>query len=137
MEVAPQTTLVPTSLKQGELYQIRTSSNFPELIKSDVSTKTITITQVEDVSDLTKSLAKSTLREGYELVDTVDAIPDLIENLVNQPTTPPSLYIDLERVNLSRQGSISILQIHIAPLNKSYLVDSHTLHSKAFDTLAS
>jgi exonuclease 3'-5' domain-containing protein 1 len=92
------------------------------------------VVQAEDISDLTKNLAKSTLREGYELVDTVEAVSNLIEDLMNQPTAPPSLYIDLEGINLSRQGSISILQIHIAPLNKSYLVDIHTLGSEAFDT---
>lgn len=87
-----------------------------------------------EISDLTKNLAQSTLQEAYELIDTVEAIPAVIENLMDQPTAPPSLYIDLEGVNLSRQGSISILQIHVAPQNKSYLIDIHILGSEAFNT---
>lgn len=75
------------------------------------------------------------IREEYELVDTVEALPAFIALLLEQPTKPsPSLFLDLEGVKLSRQGTISILQIHLAPLNKSYLVDIHTLGLKAFDT---
>ncbi|KAG4427040.1 hypothetical protein IFR05_017477, partial [Cadophora sp. M221] len=86
------------------------------------------------LSDLTKTLAQTTLQKTYELIGTAGAIPAVIKNLIDQPTTPPSLYIDLEGVNLSRQGSISILQIHVAPQKKTYLIDIHTLGSKAFDT---
>jgi exonuclease 3'-5' domain-containing protein 1 len=92
------------------------------------------VVHIEDTEDLTKKLAKSTLQEAYDLIDTVEAIPALIEDLTGHPTEPPSLYLDLEGVNLSRDGSISILQIHIAPLNKSYLIDVHTLGVKAFNT---
>jgi exonuclease 3'-5' domain-containing protein 1 len=88
----------------------------------------------EDISKLTEELAQSKLDEAYKLIDTVEAISALIENLIDLPSTPPSLYIDLEGVNLSRQGSISILQIHVAPTKKSYLIDVHSLGSKAFDT---
>lgn len=98
-----------------------------------VSTEAIT-EQNNVLSDLTKALAQTTLQEAYELIDTAEAIPAVIKTLVDQPTTPPSLYIDLEGVNLSRQGSISILQIHVAPQKKTYLIDIHTLGSKAFDT---
>lgn len=58
----------------------------------------------------------------------------LITTLIEQPTRPPSLYLDLEGVNLSRQGSISILQIHVAPHNRSFLIDIHALGHKAFET---
>jgi exonuclease 3'-5' domain-containing protein 1 len=92
------------------------------------------VVQIEDVTDLTDSLAQTTLQEAYQLVDTVEAISTVVDKLIDQPTTPPSLYFDLEGVNLSRQGSISIIQIHVAPQNKSYLIDIHTLGSKAFDT---
>jgi exonuclease 3'-5' domain-containing protein 1 len=87
-----------------------------------------------EISDLTKSLAQSILQEAYELIDTVEAIRTVIENLIDQPTAPPSLYIDLEGVNLSRQGSISILQIYIALQNKSYLINIYILGSKVFNT---
>jgi hypothetical protein len=49
------------------------------------------VVQIEDISDLTKNLAKSTLREAYTLIDTVEAIPDLLKDLINQPEAPPSL----------------------------------------------
>jgi exonuclease 3'-5' domain-containing protein 1 len=98
------------------------------------SIETTLVVPTAEISDLTKNLAQSTLQEAYELIDTVEAIPAVIENLMDQPTAPPSLYIDLEGVNLSRQGSISILQIHVAPQNKSYLIDIHILGSKAFNT---
>jgi exonuclease 3'-5' domain-containing protein 1 len=50
------------------------------------------------------------------------------------PTSPPSLYIDLEGENLSRHGSLSILQLHVLPSNRTYLVDVHTLQDAAFST---
>jgi exonuclease 3'-5' domain-containing protein 1 len=68
------------------------------------------------------------------LIDTPTAISALVDILHNQPTTPPSLYLDLEGVNLSRHGTISILQIHISPLHQTYLIDIHTLASTAFTT---
>jgi exonuclease 3'-5' domain-containing protein 1 len=57
-----------------------------------------------------------------------------VDILNNQPTTTPSRYLDLEGVNLSRHGTISILQIHISPLHQTYLIDTHTLASTAFTT---
>jgi exonuclease 3'-5' domain-containing protein 1 len=101
---------------------------------SGASIETTPVVPTAEISDLTKNLAQTTLQEAYELIDTVEAIPAVIENLMDQPTTPPSLYIDLEGVKLSRQGSISILQIHVAPQNKSYLIDIHILGSEAFNT---
>ena len=68
------------------------------------------------------------------LVDTPTAISALVDILNNQPTTPPSLYLDLEGVNLSRHGTISILQIHVSPIHQTYLIDIHTLASTAFTT---
>lgn len=106
----------------------------PGLTLADGTTKTPSVVQPEDISKLAEGLAQSTLKEAYELIDTVEAIPAVVQNLIDQPTTPPSIYIDLEGVKLSREGSISILQIHVAPQNKSYLIDIHVLGSKAFDT---
>lgn len=66
------------------------------------------------------------------LVDTEAKIASLVGRLQDLPISPPSLYIDLEGVNLSRHGSISILQIHILPFEETYLVDIHSLQEKAF-----
>jgi exonuclease 3'-5' domain-containing protein 1 len=69
-----------------------------------------------------------------DLVDTVDAIRVFVDCLVNLPNNPPSLYIDIEGVNLSRHGSISILQVLVLPKRETFLLDIHTLGDKAFST---
>jgi exonuclease 3'-5' domain-containing protein 1 len=69
-----------------------------------------------------------------DLVDTCTAVAELIDALINLPTSPPSLYVDVEGVNLSRHGSISILQLLVSPENRTYLIDIYTLRDKAFST---
>ena len=71
---------------------------------------------------------------AYDIIDTVEMISILIGILASQPVWPPSLYIDLEGINLSRWGYISILQIHVAPLRRTFIIDIHTLGPSAFDT---
>lgn len=82
------------------------------------------------------SLQKSNLDESLPtgLVDTCTAMADLINAIAKLPTSPPSLYIDLKGVYLSRHGSISILQVHFSPDNRTYLIDIHILGGKAFST---
>jgi exonuclease 3'-5' domain-containing protein 1 len=69
-----------------------------------------------------------------DFVDTCAAVADLIDALSDLPTSLPSLYVDVEGVNLSRHGSISILQLLVSPDNRTYLIDIHTLGDKAFST---
>lgn len=71
---------------------------------------------------------------GYTLIDTITSLAQIIPKLCNLPTSPPSLYIDIEGVNLSRNGSISIVQIYVLPLKHSYLIDVHVLGAAAFTT---
>jgi hypothetical protein len=66
--------------------------------------------------------------------DTCTAVADLIDTQADLPTSPPSLYVDVEGVHLSRHGSISILQFFVSPDNRTYLIDIHTLGDKAFST---
>jgi exonuclease 3'-5' domain-containing protein 1 len=89
-----------------------------------------------DVSALVDSLQKSNLDESLPtgLVDTCTAMADLIDTIAKLPTSPPSLYIDLEGCDLSRNGSVSILQVHFSPDNRTYLIDIHILGGKAFST---
>ncbi|KAI0011890.1 ribonuclease H-like domain-containing protein [Xylariaceae sp. FL0662B] len=68
------------------------------------------------------------------LIDTPSLLSSVIDALDGLPTTPPSLYIDLEGVRLSRHGSVSILQLHVPPINRTYLIDIKTLDDKAFST---
>lgn len=94
------------------------------------------IAGVKENTSLVTSLENLNLKsdESSNFVDTEDKIESLVGRLQNLPTNPPSLYIDLEGVRLSRHGSISILQIHIVPLEETYLVDIHSLQEKAFST---
>jgi exonuclease 3'-5' domain-containing protein 1 len=89
-----------------------------------------------DVPALVDSLEKSNLDEtlATSLVDTCTAMSNLLDTMVNLPTSPPSLYMDLEGIYLSRHGSVSILQVHVSPENRSYLIDIHTLGDQAFST---
>lgn len=70
------------------------------------------------------------------LVDTAKALSDMVGMLQGLPTEPPSLYVDLEGVNLSRFGTISILQLHVLPTKRTYLIDIHSLRDTAFSTSA-
>lgn len=87
-----------------------------------------------DIPCLEASLKRVGLNAGplSNFVDTEASVAGLIEKIQGLPTNPPSLYIDLEGINLSRHGSISILQVLIPPLDRTYLIDVHALKEKAF-----
>lgn len=70
---------------------------------------------------------------GY-LIDTPEDACHVIESILHLPTNPPSLYIDIEGVNLGRLRSLSILQILVLPSDVTYLVDLHVLKDEAFTT---
>lgn len=68
------------------------------------------------------------------LIDTTAAIAQLVDSIHGLPTTPPSLYLDLEGENLSRDGTLDILQLHILPSNQTHLLDVHVLGHQTFTT---
>lgn len=68
----------------------------------------------------------------YELVDTADAVSRMVDEIAGLPNYPPSLYIDLEGHDLGRHGTVSIVQIYVAPKDFTYLVDTTTLGETAF-----
>jgi exonuclease 3'-5' domain-containing protein 1 len=68
------------------------------------------------------------------VVDYASSLISLLDNLNNLPTNPPSLYVDLEGVKLSRHGTISILSLYLATTKKTYLIDVHVLGGAAFST---
>ncbi|KAK0710426.1 ribonuclease H-like domain-containing protein, partial [Apiosordaria backusii] len=68
------------------------------------------------------------------IIDTQTALADLVDTLSNLPTSPPSLYLDLEGENLGRKGTIAILQLHLLPTHHTYLIDVHTLQHATFTT---
>ncbi|KAG7004660.1 3'-5' exonuclease [Physcia stellaris] len=71
---------------------------------------------------------------AISLVDSESSVASLIDSLKTLPSEPPSLYLDLEGIKLSRHGSISILQIFVLPMNHTYLLDVCTLGERAFST---
>ncbi|KAI9816125.1 MAG: hypothetical protein M1832_005132 [Thelocarpon impressellum] len=68
------------------------------------------------------------------MADTPPAISALIDTLADLPRSPPALYLDLEGVNLCRHGTVSLLEILVAPANHVYLVDVHALGERCFTT---
>jgi exonuclease 3'-5' domain-containing protein 1 len=79
-----------------------------------------------------------------EIIDTTEQIGDLVDWLIlrHAPPVPysPTMYIDLEGVNLCREGSISILTLIIdtgIPTGRACLIDVHTLGAQAFNTAGS
>jgi exonuclease 3'-5' domain-containing protein 1 len=90
-------------------------------------------------NDLLKSIERIQgikLDDGssYTVVDCDSTLSDMIDTLANLPVTPPSIYVDLEGVHLSRQGTISILQLYVLPKDWTYLIDVHQLQHTAFST---
>ena len=68
------------------------------------------------------------------LIDSPEAITQVVDTMIALPSSPPSLFIDLEGVSLSRHGTISILQILVFPHKQTYLIDVRILGFKAFHT---
>ena len=68
------------------------------------------------------------------IIDSPKGMITLLDTLVNLPTDPPSLYLDIEGINLGRHGSISIIELLVAPQNHVYLIDVHVLRALAFST---
>lgn len=104
---------------------------------SDAANTTINGDHVEDsnILQIGDILGNVQLHDSHEsgLVDTCAAIASLVDSLSELPNNPPSTYIDLEGVNLSRHGTISILQLHVLPEDKTYLIDVHPGRKGVFD----
>lgn len=78
---------------------------------------------------------------AYTIVSTVSQIAALLTtiSIPTLATSPPSLYFDVEGINLSRHGSISILELYYQPPSHpenahTYLIDIHILGFLAFST---
>ncbi|KAF5844037.1 hypothetical protein GGP41_003900 [Bipolaris sorokiniana] len=76
-----------------------------------------------------------------EIIDTTEQIGDLVDWLIchgSSVRNSPTMYIDLEGVNLCREGSVSILTLLIdtgIPTRRVCLIDVHTLGAQAFNTV--
>ena len=69
------------------------------------------------------------------VVDSVKLVSELVDCIFQCPFQPPLIFVDLEGIQLSRHGSISIIQVLVPPSPKVYLVDVHTLSDKSFSSL--
>ena len=68
------------------------------------------------------------------IIDSSIALVSFLNDLESQPINPPSLYLDIEGVALSRHGSISIIQLFHLPQNQVFLIDIFVLQEAAFNT---
>ena len=68
------------------------------------------------------------------IIDSPIALVSFLNDLESQPITPPSLYLDIEGLALSRHGSISIIQLFHLPQNHVFLIDIFVLQEAAFNT---
>ncbi len=67
-------------------------------------------------------------------IDSNNGIVELLDSFNNLIVDPPSLYFDLEGIELSRTGSISIFSLFVHPDNRAYLIDVNVLGQAAFST---
>lgn len=68
-----------------------------------------------------------------ELIDTPAGVTRVLDKLsLYLPTSP--CYVDLEGIRLSRDGTISLVQIFVQEEGVVYLIDIFTLGAKAFTT---
>ncbi|KFZ04343.1 hypothetical protein V501_09190, partial [Pseudogymnoascus sp. VKM F-4519 (FW-2642)] len=88
------------------------------------------------LSSAVEALEHLTLREvgNAYIIDTPLAIGHLTDTLLDLPTSPPSLYLSISGVSITRHGSISLIQLLVLPTNLTYLIDIHTLRASAFTT---
>lgn len=71
---------------------------------------------------------------SVQVIDTTASVAEMVDRIVNLPVSPPSLYIDLEGIELGRYGFISIVTLYVLPTGTVYLIDVHVLGIAAFFT---
>jgi exonuclease 3'-5' domain-containing protein 1 len=73
--------------------------------------------------------------QNYSVVDAIPALSSLLYSLRHLPTDPPSLFFDIEGVNLGRHGSMSLVSLYVAPQSTTYIIDVHILGAEAFQVV--
>jgi exonuclease 3'-5' domain-containing protein 1 len=79
-------------------------------------------------------MSEAAFQSDISLVNSTSTLICLLDSLADLTTDPPSLYIDLEGIKLSRSGSVSLIGLYVAPQSKSYIVDVHILGRDVFST---
>ena len=72
-----------------------------------------------------------------ELINTTSSLQSFLDGIIDDTSQPPILYVDLEGNNLSRHGTLSLVNIFVESESKVYFVDVTTLQYNAFDTTGS
>ncbi|KAK3669791.1 hypothetical protein LTR78_010308 [Recurvomyces mirabilis] len=72
-----------------------------------------------------------------QMIDSSLSLKTFIDDLPDCKSAEPSLYIDLEGNNLSRNGTLSLITILVEPKHTVHLVDVTGLGKDAFDTAGS
>ncbi|KAL3446045.1 ribonuclease H-like domain-containing protein [Aspergillus insuetus] len=116
--------------------------NGPVPVKSIIKAKLVPDSEPEprhnDKMEKTTSEEKTTIRDrgcdtpAWQWISTSEQVYGLVKSLEGLPNDPPSLYIDLEGVNLGRHGTVSIVQMYVLRHDRTYLIDVHTLGKRAF-----
>ncbi|OGE46844.1 hypothetical protein PENARI_c100G04175 [Penicillium arizonense] len=72
------------------------------------------------------------------VVDSVSLLQSVIDAaVIGLRTDVPSLFIDLEGIQLGRHGSISIMSLYVPSRKTVYLIDIYRLENEAFSTVNS
>ncbi|QKX62540.1 uncharacterized protein TRUGW13939_09701 [Talaromyces rugulosus] len=71
------------------------------------------------------------------VVDSGSLLQSVIDEIIQLPTNVPSLFMDLEGIQLGRHGSLSIMSLYLAPKKRVYLIDIHKLGTEAISTVNS
>ncbi|KAK3688047.1 exonuclease [Podospora appendiculata] len=115
-----QSASVPTNIRNAPVPEVPSSTSGPP----DIQQQSL----IDDpIASITVSATPS-----HSVIDNPTDLAAMLDSLHGLETDPPSLYVDLEGINLCRFGSISILQLHAAPLHTTYLIDIHALGHDAF-----
>ena len=71
---------------------------------------------------------------SIKVTNATDSVAKLADSILNLPVSPPSFYINLEGIRLSRNGSASIWTLYVLTSATVYIVDIHKLGASAFST---
>ncbi|KAF2003601.1 hypothetical protein P154DRAFT_589919 [Amniculicola lignicola CBS 123094] len=74
----------------------------------------------------------ASLQPTVEFVSTIAQLFAFIPSMIDLPTWPPSLYVDIEGTNLGRHGTLELVTIFVLPKGIVYLIDIHTMGADAF-----
>jgi exonuclease 3'-5' domain-containing protein 1 len=107
----------------------------PEVLRTSSALPIFTHPQPKVQAQFTMSIESGGIETT--VVDSVSLLQSVIDAVVQLPTYIPSLFMDLEGIQLGRHGSISIMSLYLRPKKRVYLIDIHRLGAEAFSTVNS